>query len=228
MLALTILSIFVLIIILIIFIEYRNEKKYQAKRREKTTQKKYEPKKLVVRKAPPKSKVEPKLEPKPEVKPEPKIEVKPEVKVKVPEPKLKPKIEIKPEPKPEPEPKVEAQEPVEIKKLPEANYPEFTHIRLVEMGLSDDEAKEFVADLISQLETEIPLIDAAMKEGDFHKMERLSHGIKGSSTNLGTGGVSDLLIEYNTYLRTGTDVDIARAYLKHLVHYTNELKKQYS
>jgi len=228
MLALTIISIFVLVIVVIIFREHRNEKKYQEKRREKTTQKKYEPKKLVVRKAPPKSKVEPKLEPKPEVKPEPKIEVKPEVKVKVPEPKLKPKIESKPEPKPEPEPKVEAQEPVEIKKLPEANYPEFTHIRLVEMGLSDDEAKEFVADLISQLETEIPLIDAAMKEGDFHKMERLTHGIKGSSSNLGTGGVSDLLSEYNTYLRTDTDVDIAGAYLKHLVHYTNELKKQYS
>ncbi len=208
MLVLTILSIFLLIIALIIFIEYRNEKKYQAKKREKTTHKKYEPKKLVVRKAPPKSKVEPKPEPKPEVKPEP-----------------EPKIEIKPEPKPEP--KVEAPEPVETKKLPEANYPEFTHVRLVEMGLSDDEAKEFVADLISQLETEIPLLDAAMKEGDFHKMERLTHGIKGSSTNLGTGGVSDLLTEYNTYLRTGTDIDIAKAYLEHLVHYTNELKVQY-
>ena len=236
MLALTILSIFILIIVIIIFIEYRNEKKYQTKRREKTTQKKYEPNKLVVRKAPPKSKVEP--EPKPEVKPKPepelKIDVKPktkpEVKVEAPEPKpeLKPepKIEIKPEPKPEP--KVEAPEPIETKKLPEANYPDFTHIRLIEMGLSDDEAKEFVADLISQLETEIPLLDAAMKEGDFHKMERLTHGIKGSSSNLGTGGVSDLLTEYNTYLRTGTDIDIAKAYLEHLIHYTNELKVQYA
>ena len=96
------------------------------------------------------------------------------------------------------------------------------------MGLSDDEAKEFVAELIPQLETEIPRIEASLREGDFHKMEQLTHGIKGSSANLGTGGVSDLLIEYNTYLRTGTDVDIAGAYLKHLVHYTHELKKQYS
>ena len=209
MLVLTILSIFLLIIALIIFIEYRNEKKYQTKRRENTTQKKYEPKKLVVKKAPPKSKVEPKPEPKPEVKPEPKIEI-----------KLEPKLE--------PEPKVEAPEPVETKKLPEASYPEFTHIRLVEMGLSNDEAKEFVAELIPQLETEIPLIEAAIKEGDFHQLEKLTHGIKGSATNLGTGGVSDLLDEFNTYLKSGTDTDIAEAYLKHLVHYTNELKTQYS
>jgi len=232
MLVLTILSIFLLIIALIIFIEYRNEKKYQTKRRENTTQKKYEPKKLVVKKAPPKSKVEPKPEPKPEVKPEPKPEPKIDVKVEAPEPKpeLKPepKIEIKPEPKLEPEPKVEAPEPVETKKLPEASYPEFTHIRLVEMGLSNDEAKEFVAELIPQLETEIPLIEAAIKEGDFHQLEKLTHGIKGSATNLGTGGVSDLLDEFNTYLKSGTDTDIAEAYLKHLVHYTNELKTQYS
>jgi len=182
-------------------VKYRNEKKYQAKRREKTTQKKHKPTKLVVKKAPPKTKVEPKPEP-------------------------KPKIDVKP--KAEPEPKVEAPEPVEIKKLPEANYPEFTHVRLVEMGLSDDEAKEFVADLISQLETEIPLIDAAMKERDFHKMEQLTHGIKGSATNLGTGGVSDLLDEYHTYLRTGTDIDIIQAYIEHLKQYTNALKIQYS
>lgn len=208
MLALTIVSIFLLIIALIIFIEYRNEKKYQAKRREKTTQRKHEPTKLVVRKAPPKSKVEPK----------------PEVKVEAPEPKPEPKVEIKPEP----EPKVEAPEPEKIKELPEAKYPEFTHVRLVEMGLSEEEAKEFVAELIPQLETEIPLIEAAMQEEDLHKIERLTHGIKGSATNLGTGGVSDLLVEYNTYLKTGTDIEIAEAYFKHLKRYTNELKIQYS
>jgi HPt (histidine-containing phosphotransfer) domain-containing protein len=232
MLALTILSLLLLIIVIIIFIEYRNEKKYQAKRREQRTQKKSAPRKLVVRKAPPKTKAEPKPEPKPEVKPEPepepktevKPEIKPKVKVEVPEPRPEQKVDIKPEP----EPKVEAPEPVKTKKLPETNYPEFTHIRLVEMGLSEEEAKEFVAELIPQLETEIPLIEAAIKEGDFHQLERLTHGIKGSATNLGTGGVSDLLAEFNTYLKSGTDTDIAESYLKHLVHYTNELKRQYS
>ncbi|PHS40342.1 MAG: hypothetical protein COB07_04395 [Sulfurovum sp.] len=199
MLALTILSIFILIIVILIFIEYRNEKKYQKKRREQRAQKKHEPKKLIVRKAPRKTKAEPRPEPKPKAKPEPK-----------------------------PEPEVEVRKASEKKELPEAKYPEFTHIRLVEMGLSNEEAKEFVAELIPQLETEIPLLEAALKEGDFPKMERLTHGIKGSATNLGTGGVSDLLAEYNTYLKTGTDSDIVKAYLEHLIQYTSALKTQYS
>jgi len=191
MLALTILSIFILIIVLIIATEYRNEKKYQAKRRTKTRhKKKAAPEKFTVKKVTP-----------------------------------KPDNIAKPEPKPEPKPEEAV---AEIKKLPEANYPKFTHIRLVEMGLSDEEAKEFVGELIPQIEIEIPLIEVAMKDLDFHKMEQLTHGIKGSATNLGTGGVSDLLVDCNTYLKTGTDIDIAKAYFEHLVHYTEELKAQYT
>ncbi len=210
MLALTILSIFIFIIVLIIFLEYRNEKKYQKKRRQqrpnKQTTSPEEPKEVT-----PKPRRAPRPEPKPEPKLEPIVEVKPEP-------------EIKQEQKPEP--KIEV--PKETKKLPEANYPQFTHVRLVEMGLSDEEAKEFVAELIPQLEVEIPLIEAAIQDSDFHKIERLTHGIKGSATNLGTGGVSDLLTDYNTYVKTGADSDIAQAYLEHLVHYTNELKTQYT
>ena len=211
MLALTILSIFIFIIVLIIFLEYRNEKKYQKKRRKQR---------------PNKQTTSPK-EPK-EVTPKPRRAPRPEPEPK-PEPKLEPIVEVKLEPEikqeQKPEPKIEV--PKETKKLPEANYPQFTHVRLVEMGLSDEEAKEFVAELIPQLEVEIPLIEAAIQDSDFHKIERLTHGIKGSATNLGTGGVSDLLVDYNTYVKTGTDSDIAQAYLEHLVHYTNELKTQY-
>jgi outer membrane biosynthesis protein TonB len=210
--ALTILFIFIFLVVLLIFLEYRNEKKYQKQRRrkrqERTSNKRTTPTQNQ-KKTTPKSTRAPK--PEPEVKPEPTVEVKQE-----PEEKE----EVKPEPKKE--------VPTATKKLPEANYPRFTHVRLVEMGLSDEEAKEFVAELIPQIETEIPFIEAAIQEGDFHRTEKLTHGIKGSATNLGTGGVSDLLVDYNTYLKTGTDVDIAKAYLKHLVDYTNELKDQYT
>ena len=192
MLALTILSVFVLIVFLLIFIEYRNEKKYQAARRKQRQQH-----------TPPEKTTVLDTSTQPEVKPEPEPE---------PEPKIEPKIEVKPEPK----------------KLPEGNYPPFTHIRLLEMGLSDEEAKEFVHELIPQIETQIPLIQLATQELDFHKIERLTHSIKGSATNLGTGGVSDLLVEYNTYLKTGTDIDIAKAYFDHLVRYNNQLKAQYT
>jgi len=112
--------------------------------------------------------------------------------------------------------------------LPEASHPKFNHSRLVDMGLSNEEAKEFVTELIPQIEEQIPLIKEAMALPDFHQMERLTHNIKGSATNLGTGGVSDLLVDYNTYLKSGSDIAIAEAYFKHLLHYTNELKEQYT
>ncbi len=210
--ALTILSIFIFLVVLLVFLEYRNEKKYQKARRRKRQQTTPDAKTVP-------SQEQKKSTPRPTRTPKPEPEVKPK-----PIEEVKPAPELKEEPKPEPKKEV----PAETKKLPEANYPQFTHVRLVEMGLSDEEAKEFVAELIPQIETEIPLIEAAIQEEDFHKIEKLTHGIKGSATNLGTGGVSDLLVDYNTYVKTGTDVDITKAYLKHLVHYTNELKAQYT
>lgn len=206
MLALTILSIFVFIIILLVFIEYRNEKKYQEERRKNRQQPTYN-------KTDTPSRTSRRTTPEPEPKTELKVKIEPK-------PESEPKIE------PKPELKTEAVK--ETKKLPEANYPKFSHIRLVEMGLSDEEAKEFVGELIPQIEAEFPRIEKAIQDLDFHQMERLTHGIKGSATNLGTGGVSDLLIEYNTYLKTGTDIDIAKAYFEHLIHYSNELKAQYT
>jgi len=138
----------------------------------------------------------------------------------------KPKVEVAPQ---VPSPKVPSKEiPKKTKKLPNCTYPLFTHVRLIEMGLSDEEANEFVQELITQLEIQIPLIEEAFKKEDFHQMERLTHSIKGSATNLGTGGVSDLLVECNTYLKTGTDSDIAKVYLDSLKHYTQTLKEQYA
>ena len=114
-----------------------------------------------------------------------------------------------------------------VKELPKCNYPNFTHSRLLEMGLSDEEAKEFVLELIPQIKKQIVQIKEAFIKQDFHQMERLTHSIKGSATNLGKGGVSDLLVECNTYLKTGKDIDIVKTYFKYLVYYTKELEKQY-
>lgn len=111
---------------------------------------------------------------------------------------------------------------------PQVKYPKFSHSRLVDMGLSDDEAKEFATELIPQIEMQIPLIKESIKLSDFHQVERLTHHIKGSATNIGTGGVSDLLVEYNTYLKSGTDISIIEIYFKDLLYYTKELKSQYT
>ena len=128
----------------------------------------------------------------------------------------------------EPKKEVVKQEQKPQKQLPQCSYPTFSHDRLIDMGLSDEESKEFVAELIPQLETQIPLIKEAMENSNFHQMERLTHNIKGSATNLGIGGISDLLVECNTYLKTGTDSDIAKVYFDNLIHYTEELKNQYT
>ncbi|HEY9190953.1 MAG TPA: Hpt domain-containing protein [Sulfurovum sp.] len=203
---LTILSIFVLLVVLLIVFEYMNERKYQKERRERR-------RKTIPDQRKTSSQKQKRSEPKPKTEPKPKIE--PEA-----QPVPEAKIEL------EPEPRTEALK--ETKKLPEANYPKFTHSRLVEMGLSDEEAKEFVGELIPQIETHYPLIEKAIQESDFEQLERLTHGIKGSASNLGTGGVSDLLNDYNTYLKTGTDLDVIHAYFAHLKHYNDELKAQYS
>ena len=221
MLASAILYIFVFLIFLAIFIEYINARRYQAKRTkeipevEKTTH--VEPEPLIEEKPVLEEVVVEEIEPKTEVVPDEAVEeVQPEV--------------IEPEPEPEPEIVHEEaiEEVKETKKLPECKYPPFTHVRLIEMGLSDDEATEFVHELIPQLEEQIPLIDEAISNADFHKIEKLTHGVKGSATNIGTGGVADFLTEFNTYLKSGTDADIVKAYHTHFMRYIEELKKQYS
>jgi len=244
MLASTILYIFVFLIFLVIFLEYRNDKKYQAKRRDKrpkTPPKKYtEPiKETSKEKKIPQEIPEPHVEEKPEIKeaPEEVEEVQPEVVEVEPEPEVEPEEvieEVQPEvivvvePEEEPEPEEIIEEVKETKELPECNYPPFTHVRLVEMGLSDDEAIEFVNELIPQLEEQVPLIESAINSADYHQIEKITHGIKGSATNLGTGGVSDLLAEFNTYIKSGTDADVVKAYHEHFVRYIEELKKQYT
>ncbi len=202
MLGITLFSIFIFIVITIIVIEVRNERIYQEKRRKRrysgTTQAKEKPKNDV------------KLE-------KDKQEELKETKAK----------KEKQEEKSKEKPKEKKEEKEENKNLPTCKYPKFTHARLVEMGLSEVESKEFVEELIPQLEEQIPLIEVELKNADFHKMERLTHSLKGSTTNLGTGGISDLLVECNTYLKTGTDIDIATVYFEYLKHYTKELREQY-
>ena len=121
----------------------------------------------------------------------------------------------------------EGKERISLQALPD--YPAFDHSRLLKMGLSDAEAKEFIEELIPQIETQLPLIEKALQEEkpDFEQIEHLTHSIKGSSTNIGTGGVADLLVDYNTYLKTGDNPAQARVYLEGLAQQLEKLKAQY-
>jgi len=227
-----IIGIVVLVIAFVIYREYKNEKRYQEERAQEQERKK--------------RKIEPKVTTRPSQS-RPMPQETPSTKEKPKEPAPQPKQESRPAqpaqaPKSEPTPKKEvstaapkattpppskpAVEEKEIE-LPKGEYPEFNYSRLKEMGLSEEEALEFIQELIPQIGDQIPLLDEAMAIPDFHQMERLTHSIKGSSTTIGTGGVSDLLVDYNTYLKTGDEVKVAEAYQAHLKRYYELLKKQF-
>ncbi|SFV89917.1 COG1565: Uncharacterized conserved protein [hydrothermal vent metagenome] len=250
-----VIGIILLIIVSVIYIEYRNNQRYEAKRKaEKKSNRKLTPK-VTKRKAPPLSKTHQrptdtlkKQKSKPSVEPQKKKNVSYEtkaeksttefIKTKTVSPQaiqpaeqkkktsakqeavLKEKVFEKELPKTETAPKTET-------RLPKCEYPDFNYNRLIEMGLSKEEALEFIQELIPQIGDQIPLIEEAMKIPDFYQMERLTHSIKGSSTTIGTGGVSDLLVDYNTYLKTGKELPVAQTYQKYLKIYFEKLKKQF-
>ena len=225
-----IVSVFVLILVLFVYLEYKNEKKYQEERRQKRQNVKKEEKKPVVKpkKVPSAKELEEKRAQ------EKKAEQKKRLEEQILEAQRLQEKKLEPELTPKPVVTEIKTETVEITEKPKniaislGKYPKFDHSRLLKMGLSEAEAKEFVAELIPQIETQIPLIKEAMAISDFHNMERLTHSIKGSSTTVGTGGISDLLVDFNTYVKTGTELAIAEAYLKQLKYYCEELKEQYT
>ncbi len=225
MFALIVVTVFVLIIAVIIYVEYRNEKLYQKERKKRQSER---------------QKTKPPYNPKEKIQ-KPHIEKKEKAaKLKEKTPGAKEKISAQKKKESVQEEKISLLEPEEAPKekviqkevpnvvLPECKYPKFNYDRLVKMGLSIEEADAFVQELIPQIETQTPLIKEALEKKDFHAMERLTHSIKGSSTTIGTGGISDLLVDFNTYLKSGDNVEIAQTYLDHLEHYYEALKIQFT
>jgi HPt (histidine-containing phosphotransfer) domain-containing protein len=146
------------------------------------------------------------------------------------EEKLEAKI-TKPVVEPKEDSKVEVEQESTTKQsveLPKCDYPKFDYSRLIQMGLGEDEAIDFIKELIPQIKTQIPLIKEALDASDIHNVERLTHSIKGSSTTVGTGGVADLLVEFNTYVKTEKNIEIIEAYLEKLDYYCKELEKEYA
>ena len=113
------------------------------------------------------------------------------------------------------------------KELPGSDYPDFDNSRLLGLGLSQADADAFTGELIEQIEDQIPKIEEAISNRAFDQIERLSHSIKGSATNIGTGGVADVLVDFNTYAKTGKDMDIITAHFENLKNYQGKLKKQF-
>jgi HPt (histidine-containing phosphotransfer) domain-containing protein len=246
MFALTIIGILVFIIAIIIYFEYKNEKEYQEERQKKAKDnKKTKPPKEKFNKRTETLDTEDRtlLQAKKTVNDTNKLKNKTEYVVKprkVPsakelrEAEQKKLEKAKQEEQRLEEKRLKEQEQEQKSKieekinLPKCKYPKFDYSRLIKMGLSEDEAMEFIKELIPQIKTQIPLIKAAIEISDFNNIERLTHSIKGSSTTVGSGGISDLLVEFNTYVKTEKEIPILEAYLKHLKYYCEELEKEYA
>ncbi len=122
---------------------------------------------------------------------------------------------------------VEEPEPEAVVEVP-YTYSAFDNTRTMdEFGLSAEEAAEFMVELIQQVEQEIPSLEAAVEAGDNKKIEDISHMIKGSATNLGTGGIADVLIDFNTYMKTEHDPAVIAAHMSNLRRALAELKTQF-
>ncbi len=107
-------------------------------------------------------------------------------------------------------------------------YPPFSHARAVdELGLSEEEAVDFIGDMIAQIDEELPKLDVEVAKGNAGKVELIVHMLKGSAVSLGSGGVADVLMEFNTYCHNGSDMQIIKSHLRDLKHYQQELKKRY-
>lgn len=222
-----VIGIIIFIVILIVYFEYKNEKAYQEKRRQEKKKKKLTPK-ATRRPAPAPQKKETQKEHSLKAKKKkPTAETKLEI-ANIPQSaKTKPPSEVPKKKKNQVVKETLGTEEKPSTELPKCEYPKFNYSRLMAMGLSEEEAHEFIWELIPQILEQIPLIEKAMEVPDFHKMERLTHSIKGSSTTIGTGGVSDLLVDYNTYLKTGEELVVAKEYQKHLKYYLQKLQEQF-
>lgn len=126
------------------------------------------------------------------------------------------------------EPVVEALQ-VEVEAEEEAyDYPVFDNTRTMEeFGLSKDEADDFIVDLIHQVEVEMPGLEEAVSRQDNKKIEDVSHMIKGSAINLGTGGIADVLIDFNTYMKTANDPSVIAGHMRNLRRALKVLKEQF-
>jgi HPt (histidine-containing phosphotransfer) domain-containing protein len=158
-----------------------------------------------------------------------------------PEPKTEPKRQapeppaVKPEPEPEPAPQPQptpapqkSAEAIEAEAILTRDYGNFSHQRLIDdMGLTDAEAQEFVQELIHQLEATVDELDRLIEAGEYERLERVTHGVKGASLNVGEGGVAQLLVDYNTYLKSASHPTIVQAYQQRFKELVAALKSQY-
>ncbi|NPA29070.1 MAG: hypothetical protein GXO33_02680 [Epsilonproteobacteria bacterium] len=169
----------------------------------------------------------PAQKPAPSERPKPKSE--PQSVQEPPRQTQPPTIEAKPTDPPAPIKETKREEDPLVEEITRKDYGLFDHSRLIEeMGLAEEEVSEFIVELIHQIEAALPDIENELKAGNREKMERITHGLKGAALNLGSGGITDLLVEYNTYLKKQGEPAVIQAFQQRLKEHLSELKTRYA
>jgi len=109
--------------------------------------------------------------------------------------------------------------------IPTKEYKPYNNARAVEeMGLTQEEADEFVLELVKAIETEIPQIEKAIMNADYKSVEEIIHTITGSSSTLGSGGISSALISFYAAVQHRDDFQELYVHLQNLKYYIAQLK----
>lgn len=107
-------------------------------------------------------------------------------------------------------------------------YPPFDHARAVEqLGLSEEEAVMFIGELVQQIRDELPNLRSAFEAHDMKNLEEITHLLKGSATNLGDGGIAEMLTEFNDYCKAADDPDILTMHMRQLEVELEKLGEKY-
>ncbi len=113
--------------------------------------------------------------------------------------------------------------------IPTKLYPRFDNSRAVdEMGLTQEDADAFVLELIKAIEAEIPSIDTALASGDYKSLEEIVHTITGTSSTLGSGGISSALISFYTAVQHHDSLQKLFVHQQNVKHYLSSLKEEYT
>lgn len=110
--------------------------------------------------------------------------------------------------------------------IPTKQYPKYDNSRAVdEMGLTQEEADDFVLDLIKAIEAEIPRLESDILKGDYKGIEEIVHTLTGTASTLGSGGISSTFIAFYASVQHRDSMQEQYIHLQNIKYYLNELKQ---
>ena len=110
--------------------------------------------------------------------------------------------------------------------IPTKQYPKYDNSRAVdEMGLTQEEADSFVLDLIKAVGSEVPRMEEAIQNSEYKTLEEIVHTVTGSSSTLGSGGISSAFISFYAAVQHHDTMQQLSIHLQNVKYYLEQLKE---